>query len=189
MSEGGRELEAARQRLSIAKAQTISANQMVSSAQSMVYIANINLDTANAHLLKSQNEEKEATRKLDEVSQRLEVIDVDDVNNDVGNKGYVEEIIVEGAGTKEVNGRYLRRNTGGNVSSPYPSFSRKGEWQGKEVKFKMYRDSTAWIICAKVENGRYEDFYVNHNSSNFLPTKDDWCTCNRGIPPEPELKY
>ena len=53
MSEGGRELEAAKQRLSLA-------SQMVSSAQSMVYIAQMNLDTAKAQLLESQNEEKEA---------------------------------------------------------------------------------------------------------------------------------
>ena len=53
MSEGGRELEAAKQRLSLA-------SQMVSSTQSMVYIAQMNLDTAKAQLLESQNEEKEA---------------------------------------------------------------------------------------------------------------------------------
>ena len=168
MSEGGRELEAARQRLSIAKAQTLSANQMVSSAQSMVDIATKNLDIAKAQLLQSQNEEKDATRKLDEVSRRLEVIDVDDVNNNAAvlNNGYVEEILVEGAGIREVNGRYIRHSPV--VSSPYPSFSRSGEWQGKAVNFKMYHDGVSWMIRA---GSTY--FYINHNSFNFLPTKDE----------------
>ena len=158
---------------------------MVSSAQSMVDIANKNLDIAKAQLLKSQNEEKDAAIKLDEVSKRLEVIDVDDVNNNAAvlNNGYVEEILVEGAGINEVNGRYIRHSLV--VSSPYPSFSRSGEWQGKAVNFKIYHAGlTSWMISAGST-----DFYVNNNSFNFLPTKDDWCTCNRGIPPEPELKY
>ena len=76
---------------------------------------------------------------------------------------YVEEIAVEGAGLKEVNGRYIRRfNTG---FSPYPLFSRLGkwQWQGKEEEFKIYRNGPAWIIFVD----GIEDFYINHNSFSF----------------------
>ena len=125
--------------------------------------------------------------------------DIDDDDSAFNNDdGLVKEMIVEGAGLREINGVYERVGTHDGVSR----FMRTSRYNGRSVDFMLFRckltDGTRrWYISIVPENthpGTTQDidFYaVPHSQQQDpnIPPRDDWIAIpsNGGGGPAPQV--
>ena len=92
----------------------------------------------------------------------------------------INEIIVEGAGTLGANGIYKRDTD----RRGYPSFVKRGRWQGGNEKFVIFRDYGWWNISLPSIG---KTLYCKGGNVE-LPPKTDWGV-NSGEAPGPTLQY
>jgi hypothetical protein len=94
------------------------------------------------------------------------------------------KILVEDAGTDEVNGEYTQY---GYEDGAF-KYSKKGVWDEKEGEFRIYRcesmdDSLQWWIEFKPEDGRECLFYFAYTNQSFdVPPVNGWRTRTGGKP-------
>ena len=210
-SEGRREIEAARQRLATANAWMESAEDQKKSAEKQLKSAANSVKEAESFLKETcdrwkvieveDDEEDDVaangvngnTRKRSSVSPDLQIDPTKRPRSNnvaaVVSQDEVQQISVEGARRPEVNGTYIRcqssdENLPTKRNDSFPVFHKSVLWQGKTVKFYIYRGSYAhwWIACAP---DSFFYFASGSNSNELLPPKTGWT----GSRPVPKLKW
>jgi len=91
----------------------------------------------------------------------------------------INEIVVQGAGTPGANGIYKRDID----RRGYPSFVKRGRWQGGNEKFVIFRDNGWWKIgLPSISRNLYAGGYTE------IPGKTGWWV-KSGEEPAPTLQY
>jgi len=108
----------------------------------------------------------------------------DNGDNNTDSMTNINEIEVQGAGTPGANGTYKRDID----RRGYPSFVKRGRWQGGNEKFIIYRDYGHWKIGLPSIG---KNLYVEWARGNTeLPPKTNWEVCGlSGEEPAPTLQY
>ena len=197
---GSREIEAVKQRLATAKRWSDSAVEMLNTAQV---------------------EEAKAESFLKEVEERWHVIDLDSDCDSYESGGKENDattqsaetsssaasgsddslvgkgVVVEGAGIPEVNGAYKRCQScddddfPGSFNIDLPVYSKLGSWEGKTVKFFIFRSELTrrWGLSCQTDTGIVL-FYFSRSIGAKLPSQsNEWLLFSRGILPAPQLRH
>jgi len=106
----------------------------------------------------------------------------------------VNKVVVEGAGTVEVNGTYYMRDINSTGAS---CFHMDGTYQGNPAKFELNlsvqrgasSETLFWWISTKNESGLYTSFYRAPRADEHLstPSSNGWVLASTGTHPIPTL--
>ena len=163
-SEGGREIQLAKERLASAKARVESASKNFVAAKETEKIAKKGVNTAQLELSSSQSELKKATESLKAAEERYEVVTIDSDDEEEGNskkkmkastkteargedtneEENISQIVVMGCGSTEVNGVYVKKT----IPSGREIFVKSGMRRGTQGEFILSTrgTDTEWSI-------------------------------------------
>lgn len=125
------------------------------------------------------------------------------VTSSNGDENVVEKVVVEGAGTSEVNGTYKLCQSHDDclfafVDRDIPVYSKSGSWNGNTVKFFIHRrGGFFWFVSCWDQDSAGTccststmwSFYANIIKNTKLPPKKDWDLDLEGFSPSPQLKW
>ena len=98
------------------------------------------------------------------------------------------EIIVSGCGLVEVNGTYKRDV---NIWSQARSYSKEGQWKGKDVTFVIYQFicTRSWCIRIRSEKMGSPNFIYSNANDSPAPPSNGWEVTKIGVEPPPEISW